>query len=378
MITIRTNALLGPELDLKKDVRIHINEDGIISEISSEKKPATYTLPPSSILIPGFVNGHIHVGDSFLKDVSYGSTLEEAVGPQGIKHTKLNSSSSMEKSASIRNSLEMLVNNGYTTFIDFREQGIGGINLLKKELLNFPIRGLILGRNFESDDIVEILKYSDGAGLGDIFSLTPEINEKLELEKKRNPEKIIGIHVSESKEAIEQSILNFGKKDLKLIVEESFFNFVVHATYADETDLSLLREKNLGVMCCPISNMYHGLIFPPIEGMLKNNLCVALGTDNVMCSNPNPFRLMSYTLLGARANNQQLSSKDVLKFTTVNPGLIVKKKIGQISVGFSADFIGINLNKPNLQFSKDLYSAITMRAEVSDIEFQMYKGRLVK
>ena len=54
------------------------------------------------------------------------------------------------------------------------------------------------------------------------------------------------------------------------------------------------------------------------------------------------------------------------------------EKIGQIKEGFSADFIGIDLENPNLKFSKDIYSAITMRAEPSDIEFQMYKGRLVK
>ncbi len=87
---------------------------------------------------------------------------------------------------------------------------------------------------------------------------------------------------------------------------------------------------------------------------------------------------MALTIYAAKDNNQNIQLKDVLKAVTVSSGQLTKEKIGQIEVGYSADFIGLDMNSPNLRFSKDIYSAITMRAEPSDIVFQMFKGKLMK
>ena len=378
MVTIFANALVGPDLEFVKGVYIQVDDKGIITKITKEQKPITYHLPSSYILIPGFVNAHIHVADAFLKDQGYGLSLENTVDPKGIKHMKLNSSTIDEQKESIRNSLEMLVKNGYTTFFDFREQGLVGVNLLKNMLSNFPLRGLIFGRSITDVDLEEVFTESDGLGFVDVFAIDKKIVKNTQTLKEKNPEKIVGIHVSESEELISNSISKYGKRDIELVCDYSIFDYVVHATYANENELSQLKQKNISIICCPTSSLYYGLKFPPIESILRKKILLGLGTDNVLSSNPNPFRLMAFTLITARNNNQIISPKEVLKSITVNPGLIIKKKLGQIKEGFSADFIGINLENPNLKFSKDIYSAISMRAEPSDIDFQMYKGRLVK
>ncbi len=378
MITICANALIGPNLEFVQGVYIQVDEQGIIVEITQEQKPTTYHLPPSYILIPGFVNAHTHVADAFLKDQVYGLSLDEAVGPEGLKHVKLNSSTIEEQRESIQNSLEMLVKNGYTTFFDFREQGVEGVVLLKNMLTNFPLRGLVFGRSITKGDLEDVLNESNGLGFVDIFAVDKEIMKTTKSLKEKNLGKIVGIHVSESEELISNSLSKYGKRDIELVCDYSVFDYVVHATYANEDELSLLKEKNMSVICCPISSLYYGLKFPPIESILRRKIILGLGTDNILSSNPDPFRLMAFTLINARSDNQKISPKEVLKSITVNPGLIAKKKIGQIKEGFSADFIGINLENHNLKFSKDIYTAVTMRAEPSDIGFQMYKGRLVE
>ena len=40
-----------------------------------------------------------------------------------------------------------MLSNGITCFIDFREEGVKGVNLLKKALEKSPINYLVLGRN---------------------------------------------------------------------------------------------------------------------------------------------------------------------------------------------------------------------------------------
>lgn len=378
MVTVSGNALIGPELKHMKDVRIQISDEGTIVDISKEEKPSDYELPSSYLLIPGFINAHTHVGDAFLKDQTYGLSLEESVGNVGVKNKKFESSTLEEKNASIKNSLDMLVQNGYTTFLDFREEGLEGVNLLKNELTNYPIRGLILGRSSNAEQITNIMKEGDGFGFVDVFSISQEMINEAKTIKDNYPEKLIAIHVSESMEMVSRSSSAFGKREIEMICDYSSFDYVIHANYANENDLSLLKKHDINVVCCPISNLYYGLKFPPIESIQEKEILLGLGTDNVLSCNPDPFRLMAMTLYVARINNQKLNPKEILKAVTVNPGLISQRKIGQLEVGYSGDLIGVNLENPNLKFSKDIYTALTMRADPSDIVFQMFKGKVVK
>lgn len=378
MISVRANALIGSDLEFTEDVCIKIDEQGIIIDISKEQESADYILPSSYCLFPGFINAHTHVGDAFLKDHMFGVSLEEAVGPTGLKHRKLQSSTIREQSDSIRNSLDILTKNGFTTFVDFRENGLNGIQLLKKELIGYPIRGIILGRPYMTERIESILDECDGLGLSDTFSLTQELADQVNNLCDKYSQKLYAIHVSESENVLERSFSNYKMSDIERSLNLLNLDYVVHATYSDNKDISLLSNNKVGIVSCPQSNAYYGLRFPPLEKFLKNKLVLSLGSDNIFCCNPNPFRMMAYTLYNARANNQQLSPKDVLKALTVNPGLIVRRKIGQIEVGFSGDLIGIDLSNPNLKYSKNVYTAITMRADTTNIDFHMFKGKVIK
>jgi cytosine/adenosine deaminase-related metal-dependent hydrolase len=378
MVSLRGNALLGSELTFTEDVIMEIDEKGIITNISKESKQVDYFLPSSHVIVPGFINAHIHLGDAFLKDHTYGCSLEEAVGPQGIKHSKLNLSTSEVKIDSLRNSLEMLVQNGYTSFVDFREGGTEGITLLKNVLKEFSIRGIVLGRRSEGETFEEISESCDGLGIRDVFILNQDDYLVLSQLKTKNPSMLIGIHVSESDEVTKESVSKYGKRDIPIVLESDVFDFVVHANYAEDEELKLLEQKNIGIICCPISSLYYGLKFPPLEQIQRKGILLGLGTDNVLSNNPDPFRLMAFTLYNAKANEQEISPKEVLKSLTVNVGLLLKENIGQLEIGYSGDLLAIDLESCNLKFSKDVYTAITMRADQSDISLQMFKGKVIK
>ena len=51
MIIVSGNALIGPELKHTKEVRIQINNEGTIIDISNEEGSSDYELPSSYILV---------------------------------------------------------------------------------------------------------------------------------------------------------------------------------------------------------------------------------------------------------------------------------------------------------------------------------------
>ncbi|MHA1465181.1 MAG: amidohydrolase family protein, partial [Candidatus Heimdallarchaeaceae archaeon] len=290
MVSIRANALVGPDLEFVEDVHIQIDTEGTIIHITKEEQLTDYVLPPSYLLIPGFVNAHVHVGDAYLKDQTYGLSLDEAVGSNGVKQKKLSSSTIEEKILSIRNSLEMQVNNGFTSFIDFREGGLQGINLLKKSLGDFPIRGLILSRPTPNDSLEKISKQSDGTGFSDIFSLNDVLCKEANVLKTKKLGHLNAIHVSESSEVVSRSLVQYGRRDIEVAIAKLDLDFVIHASYANKTDLKSLKNNNIGVVCCPLSNLFYGLDFPPLETIINEGILLGLGTDNVFSCNPDPFR----------------------------------------------------------------------------------------
>ncbi|MHA1707946.1 MAG: amidohydrolase family protein [Candidatus Heimdallarchaeaceae archaeon] len=373
------NALVGENLDLDHNLYITISDDGLIREISKTSSlRVKISLPESSLLIPGFINAHVHVGDAFLKDHGYGLTLDEIVGEKGLKHQKLQQSTKQEKIKSIKNSLELSCENGITTLIDFREEGRKGVNLLNQLMNDTLLRVIILGRPSDNNNLDDLFSISDGIGFPDIFSLNNSIVNQVNSQKKANSSFLVSIHLAESEEVVERSLSRFGKSDIQLATELLELDFVVHCNYASVEDLKLLRSLGVNIVCCPYSNAFNSLKFPPLKELFELGFIVGLGTDNVQFSNPDPFSLMSFTLIYGRSLGQIFSPKEILKTLTVNPGLIVKRKIGQIKKGFIADLLAIDLSSSNTVFSRDVYTAITLRAKASDILFHMYKGMIVK
>ncbi|UCC20205.1 MAG: hypothetical protein JSV62_02665, partial [Promethearchaeota archaeon] len=65
-------ALIGENLDLRQNVNLEINQNGKIIDLSYEivNKNLDLLLNDSStLLIPGFINSHVHIGDSFAKEL---------------------------------------------------------------------------------------------------------------------------------------------------------------------------------------------------------------------------------------------------------------------------------------------------------------------
>ena len=87
-------------------------------------------------LIPMPVNAHTHVGDSFINEEPKG-TLPEIVGPDGLKHRFLDNADDNEVINYISKTNNFMEKNGTISYFDFRENGLKGINMIKRGNNNF-------------------------------------------------------------------------------------------------------------------------------------------------------------------------------------------------------------------------------------------------
>jgi len=375
-------GLIGENLDLKENVSLEIDKEGRILNIDFKNPGKILDITPenkNNLMIPGFINSHVHVADNFAKEMGFNKELREIVAPPfGFKHKMLRQTPEDIKIKGIQNAAIEMLSNGITYFIDFREGGCDGVNLLKKALKQIPINYLILGRFEDESEIESIFNLADGVGLASYNQITIT-NKKWVIESKRKFKKIIACHCAE------------GSRNIKLIKKmfnDNLVDVIVHGTKFMREDLEKIKKEKKSLILCPRCNGYFGSGFPPITEILRLGIPVSLGTDNLMVNNADLFEEMRYLYRISRVlcsydKNIQLTSKKLLKMVTINAAktFSLENKFGSISEGKSADLFLIDLNDPNLYSynldNDNIFNLITQRTKSENIKKTYIKGELV-
>lgn len=375
-------GLIGENLDLKQNINLSFDKEGRITELNFDEIEGEINFDRTRenyVMIPGLINSHIHIGDSFAKERGHNKRLIEVVSPpNGIKHLLLRETSDTKKIKGIKYAIHEMISNGITYFIDFRENGIKGIELLQRALKHESIKCLIFGRFDQIDDLQEVFYKSDGIGLSSYHHLTDDVKLELRRMKSRLFKKI-ACHVAE---------LNHEPLLLNEILEDALVDIIVHGTQLKIPDLRKIQEKKIKVVLCPRSNGYFGLGYPPIKEMLELSIPFSLGTDNVMVNNLNLFEEMRYLYYTARnqINEEDLgyfNAKNIFKMVTINAAknFDIESEVGSISLGKAADLVMIDLNNPNFYVNKldkaEFFSILLHRTNVRNINQVYLGGKLI-
>jgi cytosine/adenosine deaminase-related metal-dependent hydrolase len=375
-------GLIGDNLDLKENITIELNGEGKISKINFEEPSEKLEVSPENqnlILIPGFINSHVHVGDNFAKENGFNKNLIEVVAPPyGLKHKLLRHTPDDIKILGIQNAVLEMISNGITSFIDFREGGVKGIDLIKNALKGSPINSIIFGRFVDESEIEDIFEIADGIGFASYDQIT-DLNKKWVREGKQKYNKLIACHCAEYTHKIHL---------IKKLFDDDIIDVIIHGTKFKKQELEKIKDKNKKLVICPRCNGYFGVGFPPITEIIKLNIPISLGTDNLMAINPDLFEEMRYLYRISRVlcsydPKLQLTSKDLLKMVTINAArnFNLDPDIGSISEGKYADFFLIDLNGPNLFThcldAENIYPIIVQRTKSENIKKTYIKGEIV-
>ena len=387
MINIKNGLVLyGPQMEpTKANILIEGNQ---IVEVSPHASGGKYIDANGCIVSPSLINSHVHIGDSVVKDIGDGKSIETIVKPpHGLKHQLLANANPQDIINSMKNALHEMMDTGTTTLVDFREGGVRGVSLLKEAGEKIPMRKVILGRhdsffqplphpltqNIETEirkNTQKILESSDGIGLSGFGEINDDVVDIITATC-AGAGKLSAIHVAEYQEVQHNSLDCTGKTEVQRALEAGF-DILIHVTAPLNQDLDLITETGKSVVCCPRSNGALSVGIPPIRDMWDKGINILLGTDNLMFNSPNMFREMEYALKVTRGHYQEyFPPVEILKMATVNAGQTLNQKIGCIEEGMLADIMMVE------QLSDNPILSLINRTESKNIIGLMTDGNLV-
>ena len=391
MILKNISVLYGDDLKFIESTNIKITDKkfhSISTQIISPKEEIFDC--KGLLLIPGLINSHTHIGDSIGKDVSLDSSVDSKIHPvSGIKQKILAETPKKELARFIRKSAISMLRKGTTTFVDFREGGIEGIQLLRNAIKENPIRSIILGRiNYYQTkseikkntpmpesyktELKLLLRECDGVGISG-----PNENSDSNLNTYSKVKKLRAIHSAETVQSYSTSKIITGcSEPIRALLAKP--TFLVHMTFATKNDLRKISNKIRGIVICPRANAVLAEGIPDIILMDNMNCNLAIGTDNVMINSPDLFREMDYLWKVSMAlHKKRIDPKIILKMVTVNAGKLLNQKIGVIKKGFLADCLFLEKKSIDLDPLNNPHAAVVHRASENSIKAVMIGGEFV-
>lgn len=380
MFTI-TNGIILKGQNLVPCKENIVVEDGKIIEMAKDSKEGEIIDVDGAVVCPTFINGHIHIGDSIIKDEGYGLSLSEMVKPpNGVKHVALSNAEDDDLVGAMKDSMWDMLASGTTHFIDYREGGLKGVKLLREASKDIPITPIILGRDdsFYGDDpdlkavkiaIRKLLKVADGIAPSGFGEITDEVADIIVRECERSG-KISSIHVGESESNQLESLERFGKSEIERGVDSNFSQ-LVHLTNPKNDDLKLAAGSNANAVVCPRANATLNVGVARLNEMLEMGMKPLLGTDNVMLNAPNMLSELEFSLkLMSVCYKNYISPLELLQMATTNINHFEINNIVQKTVieeGNCAEFLVFK------SFSKNPYLNIINRCESKNILYIINK-----
>ncbi len=333
-MNVEGTILVGPDFE-PLEGRIVV-EEGKIQAIEETDTGS------DAIVLPAFVNAHTHIGDSIAKEAGGGLSLDELVAPpDGLKHRLLRSTDRETKVDAMARTLEQMEQTGTAAFMEFREGGVDGVEMLREALTRRQIKPVVFGRETE-----EAMEAGDGFGAsgardGDFDHLRNAT---------RRAGKLFGIHAGERDDADIHPALDLDP------------DFLVHLVHAKELHLDRIEDSETPAIVCPRSNLVTNVGVPPIR-QLSERTTVALGTDNVMTNSPSMFREMEFA-----AKLSDLPAETILRMATYNGAEIAGLNCGVIEKGRDAKLLVLDGDSNNLSYANDIVRAVVRRAGHADIK----------
>lgn len=406
------NAFLGVENDK-------------ICYISSRKPNDKYDVIKdykNHLLIPGLINSHGHAAMTILRGLGSGRTLQDwlfnVIFPTEDKLVPNDVYYGVKLAC-----LEMIAS-GTTTFTDMYDFPYAGALACAESGLrgHFTRTGLCTDAlPFESPrfhECIEVAKFLNGELIpneemirelntnsvpqfiidavnddrirGDLcfhaeFTTTDEfIRAMSDANKKLNFS--VQIHISETRKENEDCIKKRYKTPLKHFYDcgalDGGKTYCAHCVHATDDDLDIMKKTNTSLITNPSSNMKLASGFAPIRKALDKGVNVGIGTDGCASNNNldlfEEMHMLAMIQAGYNSDPTILSTTEIFDMATINGAKALhRNNIGKLEVGYKADIVAIDLNKPHLQPNLDTLALLIYSAHGSDVSLTMVDGKIL-
>ena len=156
-----------------------------------------------------------------------------------------------------------------------------------------------------------------------------------------------------------------------------------HCVWVTDEDMAIMKEKNVGVMSCPQSNIKIGSGVAPVSKMLDMGITVSCATDGA-ASNNNLSMMEEMTLMamlqkGVNYDPLLMPAKTAVKTATINGAKVLgmEREIGSIEAGKQADLVIIDTSGLRYCPKTDLLNHMVYSGSDADVTLTMIAGEVL-
>lgn len=194
------------------------------------------------------------------------------------------------------------------------------------------------------------------------------------------------IHVAETQGEVDMNLEARGVRHVEWLANLGILGpdvQLVHSVFLDDHELDLVAKSGAVVIHCPVSNMYLASGMARIPEMLRRGIHVALASDGPGSNNDQDMlEVLKTTALLAKVSTRNAMAvlpRDVLRMACRGGALAfgLPDSIGALQVGWKADIVLLDLNVPSAVPVHNPLSAVVYCLNSGAVDTVLVDGRIL-
>ena len=376
---------------------VAVGPAGEINSVYSARESLDGT---QQIVLPGLVNGHSHAAMTLLRgvadDLALMDWLTNYIFPAEVQFVD---------SEFVRIGTELacweMIRGGTTTFVDMYYYPDTIAEVVERCGMRALISATVIDQRSPdaesaSDSIgkgVEFIKRWKGRNSRITPIFGPHANYTLDAAQLRDTRRAamdlgvpISIHLSESPYEVQYAKENYGVTSIEMLDGIGFFDgptIAAHVVWPTDDEIPILRDRKVGVIHNPTSNMKIASGVAPIAKMLAEGVRVGIGTDGAASNNDldlwEEMRLAAFLQKVEQMDPEVMPAATVLRMATIDGATAIGlgDTIGSLEAGKRADLIQVGFDDVHHVPTYDVLSHLVYVTDEQDVSAVIVDGKLL-
>ena len=372
---------------------------GSRAEMERGFRSRTRIIATGKLITPGLINGHSHVPMVLFRGLADDLDLQEWLTKYIFPAEAKNVTEEFVR-VGTRLGLAEMIRGGTTTYCDMyyfedaiaeetEKAGVRGV--LGETIIDFPVAD----NKTNAEGMAYVEKFVSRWKGNDLivpaiaphapYTVSEDHLKAVRAFSDRTGAPIV-THILETKRELDDSIKDKGASPVAYLDRIGFLNervIAAHMVWPQASDITILKQRRVGVVHNPQSNMKLAAGVAPVPKMLDSGVLLGLGTDGAASNNDlNMWEEMDTVAKLHKVfsgNPKVISAQEAFELATIRgaEALHLEKEIGSLETGKRADLLVIERDALNQIPLYNLYSDLVYATKASDVESVIINGRVV-